>query len=128
MDEKEVVFGGFVIRGREINAKLLTIGFKKYVLKSFEVRKQIVLYSSGSIRKNIGQDALKNVFITYPSQKEQNNISEFLDKKVGIIDNIINKTKTQIHKLKEAKESLISEAVTGKIDLRDWEIREVDES
>jgi type I restriction enzyme S subunit len=40
------------------------------------------------------------------------------------MDSIITKTQQQITKLKEAKQSLISEAVTGKIDLRDWEIIE----
>jgi type I restriction enzyme S subunit len=40
------------------------------------------------------------------------------------INEIKVKTQQQIKKLKEAKQSLISEAVTGKIDLRDWEIIE----
>lgn len=123
MDFRKVVFGGFVIRGRE-KSNDLTLGFKKYILYSYEVRKQIILYSSGSIRKNIAQNALKNVYISFPNHKEQKLISEFLDKKISYINNIIEKNTKQIEKLKEAKQSLISEAVTGKIDLRDWEIKE----
>ncbi|WP_461207609.1 restriction endonuclease subunit S [Clostridium sp. DL1XJH146] len=118
---EEVVFGGFVIRGRDKNDEL-TIGFKKYFLDSYESRKQIILYSSGSIRKNIGQNSLKNVFITYPEIEEQDKISEFLSIKIELILASISNIKSQIQKLTQAKQSLISEAVTGKIDLRDWEI------
>ena len=35
------------------------------------------------------------------------------------MDNIIEQVKKQIEKLKEAKQSLISEAVTGKIEILD---------
>jgi type I restriction enzyme S subunit len=35
----------------------------------------------------------------------------------------IDLNKKIIEELKQAKQSLISEAVTGKIDLRDWEVK-----
>ena len=69
---------------------------------------------------------LNNFIVPFPQVVEQNKITNYLDEKVKIFNKSIKKTKTQIQKLKEAKQSLISEAVTGKIDLRDWEIREVD--
>ena len=55
---------------------------------------------------------------------EQKQITEFLDQKISQSNMIITKIKSQLQKLKEAKQALISEAVTGKIDLRDWEIIE----
>ncbi len=78
--------------------------------------------------KRVPTSYFENYKAPIPNIAEQNEIAIFLNKKIKDINNIINKTKTQIQKLKEAKQSLISEAVTGKIDLRDWEIREVDES
>ena len=36
------------------------------------------------------------------------------------INLLVSKVKTQIEKLKEAKQSLISEAVTGKIEILDY--------
>ena len=66
-----------------------------------------------------------NLSTVIPRLKEQNEIMNFLNIKTKNIDSIITKTKLQIEKLKEAKQSLISEAVTGKIDLRDWEIEEI---
>jgi type I restriction enzyme S subunit len=56
---------------------------------------------------------------------EQQKISNFLDYKTSKFDSIIEKKAKLIEKLKKAKQSLISEAVTGKIDLRDWEIKEI---
>jgi type I restriction enzyme S subunit len=58
------------------------------------------------------------------NNSEINTITNFLRIKDLEFKNIKEKTKTQIEKLKEVKQSLISEAVTGKIDLRDWEIKE----
>ena len=49
--------------------------------------------------------------------EEQLLIKNFIDDRKTKIDTIINKTKLQIEKLKEAKQSLISEAVTGKIEV-----------
>ncbi|MGI6226260.1 MAG: restriction endonuclease subunit S [Peptococcales bacterium] len=124
LSEERVVFGGFVIRGREIIRNELILEFKKYCFNSSEVRTQIISYASGSIRKNISQGNLKNVYLTYPHKKEQTLIADYLKEKIDNINKIIGKIQTQIQKLKEAKQSLISEAVTGKIDLRDWEIIE----
>lgn len=123
-DDKIVIFGGFVIRGRAKGNYLEDL-FKQYLLSTFEVRKQIILYSSGSIRKNIAQSKLNEVYVSYPNKKEQLAIIGHLNNKLLKIDSIITKTKLQTEKLKQAKQSLISEAVTGKIDLRDWEIQEI---
>ena len=49
-----------------------------------------------------------------PYDSTRNNV---LDEKTAKIDNTIEKIKVQIEKLKEAKQSLISEAVTGKIEV-----------
>ena len=38
------------------------------------------------------------------------------------IKNAIIGTETSIKKLKEYRQSLISEAVTGKVDVRDWQV------
>jgi type I restriction enzyme S subunit len=49
-------------------------------------------------------------------------ISNHLDEKINQIYNLIQKTKKSIEKYKEYKKALIFEAVTGKIDLRDYEL------
>jgi type I restriction enzyme S subunit len=52
----------------------------------------------------------------------QNKIVNYLDKKTKQINSLIQKTKESIEKYKEYKKTLIFEAVTGKIDLRDYEL------
>ena len=56
-------------------------------------------------------------YFPYPSLEEQQKISKYLDEKLIHFDNTIEKTKQTIKKLKEAKEALISQAVTGKIEV-----------
>mgnify|MGYP000846284545 CR=1 FL=1 len=55
---------------------------------------------------------------------EQKRMIDLLDARVPKINSIINKQRKIIEKIKQAKQSLIYEAVTGKIDLRDWEIKQ----
>ncbi len=115
-DDAKALFGGFVIRGRQITNDL-DLDFKRYCFQSYEIRKQIISFASGSIRKNIAQTNLKDVYLTFPNIDEQKQISKYLDEKIKTFDNTIEKTKQSITKLKQAKESLISEAVTGKIEI-----------
>lgn len=53
--------------------------------------------------------------VTHPPIVEQQKIVEFLDHKISQIDSLINNIQNEIDKLKKYKESLIFEAVTGKI-------------
>lgn len=79
-------------------------------------------YSTGSTFEAVSIGQIENFNIIKTDVETKNMIARFLNIKSKNINSIITKTKLQIEKLKEAKQSLISEAVTGKIDLRDWEI------
>ena len=54
-----------------------------------------------------------------PPLKEQHAIVDFLNNKCRDIGRTIGKEKKTIHLLQELRTSLISEVVTGKIDVRD---------
>lgn len=69
-------------------------------------------------------DEFRRICVCTPPSNEQDLLSKYLNFKTNNINEVINQNKLQIEKLKQAKQSLISEAVTGKIDLRDWEIIE----
>lgn len=60
--------------------------------------------------------------VLLPPIAEQQQIAEYLDRKTAEIDSTIDKFKVQIDKLKEYRQALITEVVTGKIDVRDIEI------
>ena len=65
-------------------------------------------------------DTLRAVDIVLPpSIKEQNEIVMFVKKQTAKIDQTISKIKKQIDLLQEFRTALISEVVTGKIDVRD---------
>jgi len=60
------------------------------------------------------------VGIPLPPIDEQQAIAEFLDEKTGKIDTLIDELSKQLDELAEYKKAVISEAVTGKVDVRDW--------
>ena len=63
-------------------------------------------------------DDILNAQIPMTSDQEQAQIANFLDHKTGQIDKLIAVEGQKIELLKEYRQSLISEAVTGKIDVR----------
>ncbi|EAH6025565.1 restriction endonuclease subunit S [Campylobacter upsaliensis] len=65
----------------------------------------------------ISQDDIKNFKIPLPPLHEQKEIAAFLDSKVAQINSVIEKTKKQIELVKEYKNTLINEAVCGRINL-----------
>nr|WP_315218421.1 restriction endonuclease subunit S [uncultured Flavobacterium sp.] len=62
---------------------------------------------------------LKQIFIAIPSIEEQIQIADFLDCETIRIVSLINKMENEIELLKEYKTALISEVVTGKVDVRE---------
>ncbi|MPM02562.1 hypothetical protein SDC9_48811 [bioreactor metagenome] len=69
--------------------------------------------------KRVPSSFLLNAQFTHPKIDEKIKIVEYLNDKMLEIAKVIKKTKDQIKVLKEAKQSLISEAVTGKIEILD---------
>ena len=67
----------------------------------------------------ISQDDIKNFKIPLPPLQEQKEIAEFLDKKCEKINSAIEKTKKQIELVREYKNTLINEAVCGRIKLKE---------
>ena len=58
--------------------------------------------------------AMKNICIPHPHIDEQQQIANYLDKKCEKIDRVVEIQKSIIEKLKEYKQSVITECVTGK--------------
>lgn len=68
----------------------------------------------------INQKTMGEVEFVLPPIETQNAIVEFLDSKTSKIDATIASLESQRDDLNALKQSIISEAVTGKIDVRDW--------
>ncbi len=105
----------------EVNNNLFNTKFIEYTLNSNYFRIQAEANSTGTTRLRIGLTALKKLKIVCPTLKEQNEISSYLQNFDEKYFKTITKIQTAIEKLQTYRQSLISEAVTGKIDVRDWE-------
>lgn len=81
---------------------------------------QIALVQTGGNREGLNFENIKNFFIPIFSIEEQTEIVNHIEERTTKIDKIVKELTSQIEKLKEYKTSIISEAVTGKIDLREW--------
>lgn len=73
---------------------------------------------SGSTIQHLYQNVFNEFKYTLPSLKEQTEIVKYLDKKKVEINQIKHKAQHEIELLKEYKTALISEVVTGKVDVR----------
>lgn len=63
---------------------------------------------------------VKELRIPLPPLAEQQAIADFLDAKTAKIDELISELTKQIDELTEYKQAVITEAVTGKVDVRDY--------
>jgi type I restriction enzyme S subunit len=68
--------------------------------------------------QNIGADKYNQLKIGVPPIPEQQKIIDFITSKTNEINNLISKSEQEIELLKEYKTALISEVVTGKVDVR----------
>lgn len=78
-------------------------------------------YITGSAQPKLSQRNLNNVLLVVPPIDEQNEIAEFVNNKTSFINETIERHKNIMNKLQEYKQSLIYNAVTGKIDCRTTE-------
>lgn len=70
--------------------------------------------------QNIAADKYNNLSVPLPPLSEQQEIAEFLDKKTTKIDALIAELEAQLKDLIDYKQAVITEAVTGKVDVRDY--------
>jgi len=94
---------------QEVVSRFIAYQFKSELWKN-QIRTQV----SGVKVYSITQTILKNTDIILPPLEEQEIIADYLDYKTNNIDKLIHFVEVNINKLKEYRQSLISEVVTGK--------------
>jgi len=97
--------------------------FVSYYLSSPAVRQKIELGASGASHsmQNIGQGTIKELYVAVPPATEAAHILCRIGDSVALFDKALNKASQQILLLNERRTALISAAVTGKIDVRNWQ-------
>jgi restriction endonuclease S subunit len=89
--------------------------FLNYILSSDLGQSQVLFNLTGGNREGLTIEGIRNFRITIPPMNEQIQIIQYLDSKTNEIDDLVHLEKKKIDLLKEYRQSLISEVVTGKI-------------
>ena len=90
-----------------------------YILKSPLLKIQIDLCSRGGAQGFLSLGDLRSLVYFVLPEKEIKSIVLHIENKEIRIEQLISKTQQEIELLKEYKTALISEVVTGKVDVRD---------
>lgn len=104
-------------RGEDVSGEYL---FWTFLAKSINIQYQLA--SKGVTRFGLSLKGFKSASIPTPPITEQRAIAKFLDRKNREIQELITDTEKQIQLCQEYRERLISDAVTGKMDVRNIEI------
>ncbi|ENJ8624814.1 restriction endonuclease subunit S [Escherichia coli] len=99
----------------KVHSKKIGLKILKYIL----LARDLNILASKSAQPLITGTQVKNEKIVLPPLKEQDLIVEFIKTENLRINNLTEKQKALIEKLKEYRASIISHAVTGKIDVRE---------
>lgn len=89
--------------------------FMYYLLQSEFAQEEIKIIVSSTAQPKFNKTNFRAIKTILPTIDEQEKIAKFLDEKTDQFDSIISKKESLIEKLEEAKKSLISEVVTGKV-------------
>lgn len=103
------------------NIEKITGEYLLYSLRSDTYLYQLYSLPSGTKQANLSNSDVLSIEIAIPSIDEQKKITDYVIKRAAIFDAAINMAHVAIKLLKERRTALISAAITGKIDLRDWQ-------
>jgi type I restriction enzyme, S subunit len=121
---KDCCFSGFVIRFRFYNETHLP----EYSRYHFQTHwKKVLIESKMNIvtRSSLSQQVLGDVPVLIPNKNEQQQIVQYLDEQTKEIDDLVQLEQKKIELLKEYRQSLISEVVTGKIRVCEEDLSEI---
>jgi type I restriction enzyme, S subunit len=109
------------------NQQINVLEFNKKVVPAFgffyfySIEKTIIANANLSTMGIINQTKMKSLEMTVPPIDEQSAILNYINNENLTFDNLISKYQKQIELMQEYRTSLISQAVTGKIDVREWQ-------
>lgn len=98
--------------------------YSRYLYQALKTKlfnTQFEICSNGITRVGLGNSDLKNGYFLLPTQKEQIQIADFIEKESFRIATAISLKQQEIEKLKEYKATLINSAVTGKIKVSNYD-------
>ncbi|EKM7512701.1 MULTISPECIES: restriction endonuclease subunit S [Klebsiella] len=118
-DDVDFVVASSLIIIRADKEKALP-AFMDLLLQSSLVKEQVESFVKGAALRRLSIQNLEKVFGVFPTLSEQLMISDYIYAQLNRLDVLESKAVAQIQLLEERRTALISAAVTGKIDVRDW--------
>ncbi|MBF0259045.1 MAG: restriction endonuclease subunit S [Desulfamplus sp.] len=103
----------------------VSMNYITYLFNSIIISTQFDLNQSGGVQNFVSLTILNNLIVPKIKLHEQQEIADYLDRETNRIDTLLTKTTKEIELLQEYRTALISEVVTGKIDVRDWKKPEI---
>lgn len=108
--------GSLIIRFAKGNSRFFSI-----VISSGGFSKNLELYAVGSTMLNLNPTIVGRMPVPVPPRAEQDQIVSYIYSATKKIDRSITKARETIERLQEYRAALITAAVTGQIDVRDWQ-------
>jgi type I restriction enzyme S subunit len=94
--------------------------YLQHVIRSPIIIQQLANMMIGSTFKRINVEEIRSFMIPSPPPKEQAQISEYLEGELSKFDTLTAEAQRAIDLLQERRTALISAAVTGQIDVRNF--------
>lgn len=129
-DGESVLFGrkGTIDRPMYVNEKFWTVDTMFYTEINEDTSPKFLFYSALTVQyqylatqtalPSITQKDMEGYLLCCPNLEEQHDIVKFIEEKVQHIDEMLNVNNKTIEKLEEYRAAIITDAATGKIDVR----------
>ncbi|WP_269915557.1 restriction endonuclease subunit S [Acinetobacter sp. HY1485] len=104
-----------------LRSRVLYPKFLQYFTLTENFIRQVDSSTYGSKMPRANWDFISLLAVPVPTYRLSKDIANYLDNQTKKIDSLISKAETAIKLIQERRTALISSAVTGKIDVRDWQ-------
>ena len=102
----------------EVDEYYIMPEFFYYTLHSFDIKK--LFYSmGGGLRQSLNYNGIRKLNVPIPPIEEQRAIVSFIEKRADKIETMIQSLKLEIEHLSEYKQRLISDVITGQMNVQD---------
>ena len=101
--------------------KGLLTNYLRLVSQGLYWTEQLAVGAYGTAQQQLSNDVFSNLYIVVPPEDEQLKINKKLELDLSTFNSLIGKAQKAIALMQERRTALISAAVTGKIDVRNWQ-------
>jgi type I restriction enzyme, S subunit len=98
--------------------------FISFFMKSTSLKEQIDFLQNGGNREGLNFEQIRKFSVVLPPQTELEEICEYINQQLDKFDEMMSQSEQAIQLMQERRTALISAAVTGKIDVRNWQAPE----